>query len=103
MICGDGWSILEAMVVCRMLGFGYASSAVQTNLFGGRTSSMVPIGTIHCRGNESHLGHCSVDASLQTNCLNHRNHVAGVVCTTGIFSYRNNFTVFSNISSLTVT
>ena len=30
LICGDDWSLLEAMVVCRQLGLKYAQTAPST-------------------------------------------------------------------------
>lgn len=30
LVCGDGWSLLEGMVVCRQLGYGYAQGAPST-------------------------------------------------------------------------
>ncbi|XP_018017480.1 lysyl oxidase homolog 2 isoform X3 [Hyalella azteca] len=57
LICGDGWSLLEAAVVCRQLGYGYAQSAPSTGFFGGNMTQIVLSG-VKCRGNEERLDEC---------------------------------------------
>lgn len=80
-ICGDGWSLLEAMVVCRMLGLKYAKNAAQTNFFGG-SSSKILLSGVQCRGNETNLGHCNSIAPSMNDCPGNQDQIAGVVCTT---------------------
>lgn len=58
--CGDSWSMLEATVVCRQLGLGYASVATQTDFFGGEVMPM-SISGIQCRGSERNLVDCLHD------------------------------------------
>lgn len=76
-VCGDGWSLLEAAVVCRQLGLGYASDAVQTNFFGGQRIPMAISGT-RCRGGEENLVDCLHDDIL--DCPGVGENVASVVC-----------------------
>ena len=59
-VCGDGWSLLEAGVICRQLGLGYATDAVESNFFGGQKIQMV-ISGIECHGNEWNLAECLHD------------------------------------------
>lgn len=77
-ICGDGWSIFEAMVVCRSLLLGYAGDAMQTSYFGGNLTKFSLSG-VKCNGNEASLGECFHDVEMQGSCEG--NYVAAVHCT----------------------
>ncbi|XP_076759795.1 lysyl oxidase homolog 3A isoform X2 [Xylocopa sonorina] len=76
-VCGDGWSLFEAAVVCRQLGLGYASNAVQTNFFGGPKIPMA-ISGVQCHGDENSLIDCLHDKLL--DCPGPLENVAGLVC-----------------------
>lgn len=80
-ICGDGWSILEAMVVCKSLGLGYASNAYQTDYFGGNISSLVLSG-VKCNSSEANLNHCFHDEVGDVDCPGIKTNFAAVGCTT---------------------
>lgn len=76
-VCGDGWSLLEAAVVCRQLGLGYAFEATQGDLFAGKSLPTKISGT-RCRGNETALLQCLHDQTAE--CPGTGENVAGVVC-----------------------
>ncbi|XP_043268509.1 lysyl oxidase homolog 2B-like [Venturia canescens] len=76
-VCGDGWSLFEAGVVCRQLGLGHASDAVQTNFFGGDRLPMFVSG-LKCAGNEINISECLHDQKFE--CPGIAENVAGVVC-----------------------
>lgn len=77
-ICGDGWSLLEAMVVCKTLKMGYASDAMQTNFFGGNLTSK-SYSKVKCKGNEENFSHCQYDEYSMGSCRSQ--DVAAVHCT----------------------
>lgn len=67
-ICGDGWSLLEAMVVCKQLNLGYANDAMQTDFFGGNLTKLSFAG-VKCVGNENFLSDCKHDPFLRGTCV----------------------------------
>ncbi|KAI5715217.1 hypothetical protein M8J77_012418 [Diaphorina citri] len=72
-ICGDGWSILEASLVCKTLNLGYATAA-PTHHSSGNTV----LYHVKCAANHTSWQQCTT--LLHSNlCPDHR--VAGVVCT----------------------
>lgn len=76
-ICGDGWSLLEAMVVCRSLSLGYAKDAMQTTYFGGNLTRKSYSG-VKCLGHERSLSQCLHDESALGFCEGR--DVAAVYC-----------------------
>lgn len=84
LICGDGWSLFEAGVVCRELGLGYAQNALQTDFFGGNRSSIALSG-VQCHGSERSLEDClhGSGSKREVSCPGKKDNIAGVVCASG--------------------
>ncbi|XP_063330561.1 lysyl oxidase homolog 2A isoform X1 [Pelmatolapia mariae] len=82
-VCSDSWGTMEAMVVCRQLGLGFASNAFQETWYwqGDSSADAVVMSGVRCSGTELTL----------EQCLHHGKHVvcpkgggrfaAGVSCT----------------------
>uniref|UniRef100_A0A3Q2NV62 Lysyl oxidase homolog n=1 Tax=Fundulus heteroclitus TaxID=8078 RepID=A0A3Q2NV62_FUNHE len=82
-VCSDSWGTMEAMVVCRQLGLGFASHAFQETWYwqGDVSADSVVMSGVRCSGTELTLDQC----------LHHGKHVscpkgggrfaAGVSCT----------------------
>lgn len=80
-ICGDGWSLLEANVVCQELNLGYANEAFQTDFFGGSNGTHILLTGAECVGNETELAHCKFEGfGKHGKCHGNKHHVAGVSC-----------------------
>jgi len=83
LICGDGWSLFEAGVVCRELGLGFAQNALQTDFVGGNRSSIALSG-VQCHGSERSLEDCfHVGIKTGVSCPGKRDNIAAVVCASG--------------------
>ncbi|KAL1492082.1 hypothetical protein ABEB36_012577 [Hypothenemus hampei] len=75
-ICAEGWSLKEALVVCKTLSLGYAADAIQTTYFGGQLLKTSLTG-VRCQGNESSFTDCFHDPYVICNSP----EVAAVSCT----------------------
>ncbi|XP_026177148.1 lysyl oxidase homolog 2b isoform X2 [Mastacembelus armatus] len=59
-VCSEGWGTMEAMVVCRQLGLGFASNAFQETWYwpGEVSADAVVMSGVRCSGTEMSLSHC---------------------------------------------
>ena len=76
-ICGDGWGINNADIICRQLGYPLASEAWQGAHF-GPGSGPILLDEVSCSGSESHISECGHNGWFIHNC-NHGED-AGVTC-----------------------
>ena len=84
-VCSETWDNLDAMIVCRMLGFNTsASSALPTNVGSqfGSASQLAPIwlSNIQCTGTESSLNSCLQATVGNHTCVIGHTQDAGVYC-----------------------
>ncbi|XP_077136598.1 lysyl oxidase homolog 3 isoform X1 [Ranitomeya variabilis] len=79
-VCGEGWGIKEAAMVCQQLGLGFVSSALQETWYWDATNvtDMIMSG-IRCTGTEMSLLQCSRHKTVSCKNTGTR-HAAGVIC-----------------------
>ncbi|KFO84668.1 Macrophage receptor MARCO [Buceros rhinoceros silvestris] len=73
-ICDDGWTIVDANVACRMLGYSTAISSFTASAGSGQ----IWLDDVNCSGNESSLFDCSKPDWGVNNCSHSED--AGVEC-----------------------
>uniref|UniRef100_A0A670JXX3 Soluble scavenger receptor cysteine-rich domain-containing protein SSC5D n=1 Tax=Podarcis muralis TaxID=64176 RepID=A0A670JXX3_PODMU len=76
-VCGHGWDMEDARVVCRQLGCGDARSALRNAEF-GRGTGPIWLDDLRCTGTESTLGQCPARSWGTLNCSDL--NAAVVVC-----------------------
>ncbi|ETE70929.1 Lysyl oxidase-like 4, partial [Ophiophagus hannah] len=81
-VCGEHWGLKEAMVVCRQMGKGFASHALQETWYwqGNTDASEVVLSGVRCKGTELSILQCQHHGPV--HCPNGGGRfVAGVTCT----------------------
>ena len=78
-VCGHGWDLNDAQVVCRQLGF-VAALTTRDNAYYGEGSGQIWLDNVACTGTELNIEDCSHNGWGIENC-NHGEDV-GVVCST---------------------
>lgn len=75
-VCGGYWDLLDAVVVCRQLGYNTALSAPVGTF--GEGSGPIWIYEVSCSGEEANLTQCRSSHVTPQYCTH--SHDAGVVC-----------------------
>uniref|UniRef100_A0A452HKS2 protein-lysine 6-oxidase n=1 Tax=Gopherus agassizii TaxID=38772 RepID=A0A452HKS2_9SAUR len=81
-VCGERWGLNEAMVVCRQLGLGFASHALQETWYwqGSPEAGEVVMSGVHCTGTELSIQQCQRHGPVHCPAGGGR-FSAGVSCT----------------------
>lgn len=66
-VCNDGWDMNDALVACRQLGCGPATSTSIWGVFGPGTGP-IWLDEVACLGNETSLSECQYNGSETHNC-----------------------------------
>ena len=85
-VCDDGWSLTEADVVCRQLGYtgatGFTSGLITNDMFGvADLEQAIITGNVGCTGHESTLFNCpGFNPNSPTQCSSDHTEDVGVIC-----------------------
>jgi hypothetical protein len=78
-VCDDRWTDLDAIVVCRQLGFSIVGARAVSRAYFGQGSGSILLDDVSCLGGEASLLDCN-SSLLVHNCYHFED--AGVICPT---------------------
>ena len=82
-ICNQGFSRIEAAVVCRQLGYNVQRPNVHNSTYFGQGTGPVHMKNLKCLRNHTHIGQCKSNVRQpETKCDTHEKDV-GVTCIDG--------------------
>lgn len=103
-VCGHGWNLVSASIVCKSLDLGFAQFAITgsfrtpddfstANLIQGASStnhtSRQYIIKMNCSGKEKYVSQCFIQEMSVSNCPGPKKNYAGVICNKGMYvSYK---------------
>ena len=76
-VCGDGWDLQDAAVVCHQLGYDKARIALGKAAF-GKGKGPIWYDYVRCRGSEANLAQCGHNGLRVHGCRHSED--AGVIC-----------------------
>lgn len=77
-VCDDLWTINNAAVVCRQLGYRHALKAAKNSEFGEGKHLKILLDDVQCEGTEANLLDCKHAGVGKHNCAHYED--AGVIC-----------------------
>ncbi|XP_064600657.1 lysyl oxidase homolog 4-like isoform X2 [Liolophura sinensis] len=98
-VCGDTWGILEGMVTCKQLGYGYAKVTTSTSFYGGERMHKI-YKHVKCTGKEERLDDCDIHVKENGVACNYTTSIAGVFCTKKLPDLVPNVTVLETSAHL---
>lgn len=78
LVCGAGWDMSDAEVVCQSLGYGGASAYSVNLTIVNQANNTVWLSGVRCIGNETSLSECAHGGWGENSCA--ENRAAGVTC-----------------------
>lgn len=110
-MCDDGWSLTEADVVCRQLGYtgatGFTTGLTTNNMFGiADLEQAIVTGNVGCTGHETSLFSCNgFNPNAPTQCTADHTEDVGVICFCKLHNLLSTFIIafkiYSNLSCST--